>query len=200
MLTGLYLPGTSPVHRAPAGAKLLALVIGSTLAVTWRSVATAAVGALLVGCGYGVARIGPRVALGQIAPLRWVLPALGLLHAWSSGWVPALVLVALLAEVVLAASLVTLTTTTSSLVDALVAVLRPLRGLGVDPDRVALALSLAIRSIPVLAGMTQEVRQAQRARGCERSVRAFIAPVTIRTMRYADRVGEALSARGLDDG
>jgi biotin transport system permease protein len=53
--------------------------------------------------------------------------------------------------------------------------------------------------VPVLTGLAAEVRQARRARGAGRSVRAFAVPLVIRTVRYADRLGEALIARGVDD-
>jgi len=80
-----------------------------------------------------------------------------------------------------------------------VATLRPLRRAGVDPERVALVLALAVRTVPVLVGIGGEVQQARAARGAERSVRAFAVPFVIRSLRHADRLGEALEARGVDD-
>jgi biotin transport system permease protein len=100
---------------------------------------------------------------------------------------------------VAAAGLVTLTTRTQDLLDAVVAALRPLRRVGVDPERVGLLLALTIRSVPVLVGLAGDVRDARRARGAERSVRAFAVPLVIRAVRHADRLGEALAARGVDD-
>ena len=60
-------------------------------------------------------------------------------------------------------------------------------------------LALAVRSVPVLARLAGEVGQARRARGAERSVRALAVPLVLRTVRHADRLGEALAARGVDD-
>ena len=74
--------------------------------------------------------------------------------------------------------------------------LQPARRIGVDPDRVALLLALTIRAVPVIAATLQEARDARRARGLERSTRALVTPVVVRTIRHADRVGEALAARG----
>ena len=62
-----------------------------------------------------------------------------------------------------------------------------------------LVLALAVRSVPVLVGLAADVRQARAARGAERSVRAFAVPFVIRALRHADRLGEALAARGVDD-
>jgi biotin transport system permease protein len=94
---------------------------------------------------------------------------------------------------------VTLTSRTSELVDALVAVLRPLRRLGVDPQRIGLLLALAIRSVFVVLQIAEEVRDAQRARGLTASPRAYAVPLIIRSLRHADELGEALVARGADD-
>jgi biotin transport system permease protein len=98
----------------------------------------------------------------------------------------------------MAAALVTLTTRTSALVDVLVSVCRPLRVVGVDPDRVGLVIALAIRSVPIVAGFATQIRDAQRARGARPSPRAYAAPLIVRSLRHADAVGEALAARGLD--
>jgi biotin transport system permease protein len=51
----------------------------------------------------------------------------------------------------------------------------------------------------VLVETLAEARDARRARGLERSARALLVPVVVRTMRQADRLGEALVARGVDD-
>jgi biotin transport system permease protein len=69
----------------------------------------------------------------------------------------------------------------------------------VDPERVALLLTLTIRVVPVINGLVHDVRDARRARGMERSVRAYVTPVVIRTVGYAERLGDALVARGVDD-
>jgi biotin transport system permease protein len=69
----------------------------------------------------------------------------------------------------------------------------------VDPERVALVLALAVRSVPVITELAAEVQQARAARGAERSLRAFAVPFVIRSLRHADRLGEALEARGVDD-
>ena len=85
------------------------------------------------------------------------------------------------------------------MVDAVVAAARPLRRVGVDPERVGLMLALGIRSVPVVVGLAEEVRDAQRARGLTASPRAFAVPLIVRSLRHADALGDALVARGVDD-
>ena len=198
-MIGFYVPGDSPLHRAPAVVKLLALAVLLLAVSLLRSPWVLAAGLVLFAAAAVASRVGVRAVLAQLRPLLWLLAFVAAVQLWISGPAAAARVVATLVLAVGAAGLVTLTTRTQELLDALVAVLRPLRRLGVDPDRVALVLALAVRTVPVLAGLAAEVREARAARGAGRSVRAFAVPVTIRALRHADRLGEALAARGVDD-
>ncbi|MGA8209492.1 MAG: energy-coupling factor transporter transmembrane protein EcfT [Nocardioidaceae bacterium] len=196
---GLYVPGSSWLHRAPAGGKLLGLVVAGVGSVLldrpWQVVA--ALTAVLVL--YVAAGLSLRLAARQLRPLLWVGAVTAGFHLLVSGWQRALVVVGVLAVLVLLAALVTLTTRTTDLVDAVVRGCRPLRRLGVDPERVGLLLALGIRCVPVVLALATEVRDAQRARGLTASPRAFAVPLIVRSLRHADALGEALVARGVDD-
>ncbi|WP_088289191.1 energy-coupling factor transporter transmembrane protein EcfT [Kineosporia sp. A_224] len=196
---GTYRPGTSLLHRAPAGAKLLGLAGLLLVLALVRSPLGVAAGAGLLAVLAALARIGVRPLLAQARPLRWVLLVLAAFQVWSAGPVTALVVVGSILVAALLAGIVLLTTPTQALLDALVAGLRPFRRLGVDPERAGLVLALTIRAIPVVSGLAQDVVEARRARGVERSARAFAVPLVIRSVRYADRLGEALAARGVGD-
>ena len=194
-----YRPGASVLHRSPAGVKLSGLALGLLILAWWRSPVSVAVGALAVLCLTTVAGVGLRSLGGQLRPVLWFAITVAALQVWSTGPMAALVVVGSLLEAVALAGLVTLTTRTEQLLDALVAGLGPLRRFGVDPERVALVLSLTIRAVPVMATLAREVQEARAARGAGRSMRAFLVPFVIRSVRYADRLGEALAARGVDD-
>ena len=198
-MLGLYVPGNSLVHRAPAGLKLAVLAVGLLALGLWPTAAglLAALAVLLLLTA--VARVGARAVLGQLRPDLPVLALIGLVQLWLSGWRAAGTVTGTLAAGVAAAGLVTLTTRTQDLLDTVVQATRPLRVVGVDPERLALLLALTVRSIPVVAELAAEVRQARAARGAQRSIRAFAVPLLIRTVRHADRLGEALAARGVDD-
>jgi biotin transport system permease protein len=170
--------------------------VGSVfLDTVWQ--VTAAI--LVVLAGYLLARIPLLTALRQVRPLLWLAAFVAGFHLLVSGWERAYVVVGVIAALVLLAALVTLTTRTTAMVDAVVAVCRPLRRVGVDPERVGLLLALAIRSVPVVVGLAEEVRDAQRARGLTASPRAFAVPLIVRSLRHADALGDALVARGVDD-
>ncbi len=192
-------PGDSPVHRAPAGLKLAVLGAGLLLLALVPGPGPVLVAAAVVLALAALARVGLRPLAAQVRPLLWLLVPLTGLQLWLSGPGRAVTVAGSLVVAVAGAALVTLTTRTEALLDALATVLRPLRRVGVDAERVALVLALAVRSVPVLAGIAGEVQQARAARGAERSLRAFAVPFVIRSLRHADRLGEALEARGADD-
>lgn len=192
---GVYVTGRSLVHRAPIGVKLAGMLIGVSVLVLWRSPGTVLAGTLVVVAGYALARIPVPVAVAQAWPLRWFVLALLPVQAWLSGWVTAIVVVGTMVLAVLAAALVTLTTTTTDLLawtDRLLA--RVPQGAALS-----LLLILTLRAIPVLAALLEESRQARLARGATWSSRALVTPVVVRSIGYAHGLGEALMARGLDD-
>ena len=195
----VYVPRDSVVHRLPAGTKLLLLVLAAlgvlALSQPWQVVVALAVIALL----YAAARIPWRTTLEQVRPLLWFLLALGLFQLAVAGWQRAVVVVGAMLGLVLLATLVSLTTRTTAMVDVVVRWLRPLRRLGVDPERVGLLVALGIRSVAVIIELAREVRQAQLARGASSSPLAFIVPLVVRTLRHADRLADALVARGVED-
>jgi biotin transport system permease protein len=199
MLSSTYQAGTSLLHRAGAGAKLFGLLVFSTVLVARQSPVTVLAGVVLVAGLYAVAGFGARTLISQVWPLRWVVLLLLPFQWWTAGWQMAISVVGTLVVAVTGAALISLTTRVTDLLDVIARVLQPARRIGVDPDRVALLLALTIRAVPVIAATLNEARDARRARGLERSARALVTPVVLRTIRHADRVGDALAARGVDD-
>lgn len=199
LAVGVYQAGASPLHRAPAGAKLAGLTVACgvlAFATTplWVGVAT-----VVVITAYAVARVGVSAAWAQVRPIRWLVAVVLAVQLLITDYTTAVSLTGRIVLAVALAGLVTLTTRTSDLVAAMERCLAPLRRVGVDPARIALTVTLAMRSVPVVAGIAANVRDAQRARGRERDVRAFAVPLVVGALRHADSLGEALRARGLDD-
>lgn len=200
MLNAEYRPGSSFLHRARPGLKLLGLLALTTVLVTMPTLPVLAGVALTVVAVALAAGIGLR-DLGRLAwPMRWIVLILTPFQVWTAGGERAVVVVGGLVVAVVAAGLVTLTTRVADMMDTIVAVLRPVERVGIDAEKVGLTMALAIRAIPVLHRTLRECGEARRARGLERSPTALLVPVVVRTFRHAERVGEALAARGLDDG
>jgi biotin transport system permease protein len=196
---GLYVPGSSPIHRVPAGAKLLLLVACGVASLLLREPWQVAAALLVELVMYAVAGLPPRLLVRQLRPLLWIALFTAVFHVLVNGWQRAVVVVGVLVLLVLLAALVTLTTRTTDLVDAVVVGCGPLRVVRVDPERLGLLIALGIRCVPVVLGLAEEVRDAQRARGLTASPRAFAVPLLVRSLRHADALGEALTARGVDD-
>lgn len=201
-MIGIYQPGRSLLHRAPAGLKLLLLAVAVLL--TTRLHSPVQVGAALIGFAAvtAVAGLPPRVVLAQFRPLLWVVPLIAVFQLVFTGWERAVTSVGVLLVNVGLAAVVTLTTRVSAMLDLCRTLLHPLRRFGVDPDRAGLMLALAIRCVPLVAGIVGDVVQARKARGVtglRHSAVALAAPAVIRALRTADQLGDALRARGVDD-
>jgi biotin transport system permease protein len=196
---GLFVPGSSLLHRAPAGAKLVAMLLVGALIIWLDRPWQVGIALVVVLAGYLLAGLGWRTPIRQVRPLWLLLAVTAGLHLVLGEWQRALVVTGTIVVLVLLAALVTLTTRTTAMVDVVVAAARPLRRMGVDPDRVGLIVALGIRCVPVIFALAGEVREAQLARGLTASPRAFAVPLVVRALRHADSLGEALVARGADD-
>jgi biotin transport system permease protein len=198
MTFGAYISRQSPIHALSAQTKLLSLTIASVL-VFFLSQVVALLGLLLVSSGLLWLAKLPFWAVWL--QLRSVIPLLiailliqGLLDSWQAG-VVALLRFAIL---ILLATIVTLTTRVSDLVEAIEQALQPLRRFGVRPGQVSFMLALSIRLVPLLLQQFHEIQEAQRARGLDRNWLALLVPLVIKTLRMADDLSEALDARGFD--
>lgn len=197
---GLYLPGTSALHRAPAAGKLAGLAAAVVVLLALDGLPWLLVAAVVVAGLYALAGVPWRVAGAQLRPLLWFALVVLLLQLVLAGWAVAVATVLTFTLAVALAALVTLTTRVSAMLDVAERGLGPLRRVGVDPARVALVLALAIRGVPLIAGTVRTVREAQQARGITRNPLVLLVPVLVRVLRQADTLGEALAARGVDDG
>jgi len=198
-LLGVYQPGSTFLHRTPAGVKVVALTTLSVLTVVVRSPVTS--GAIVVLAV--VLLLVARVRAGSVGrTLRGLLVVMTLLAAyqtWQRGWEHAFTVVGALVALVLLATVLTVTTQVDEMVDTLTRALRPFRRLGVNPELVALAFSLMVRGIPATLEIARETRQAALARGLDREPRAMLTPMVIRVVAHARATGDALHARGIGD-
>ncbi|EOM77092.1 energy-coupling factor transporter transmembrane protein EcfT [Rhodococcus rhodnii] len=197
---GVHRPGDSLLHRAVPGVKLIALVV-AVVAVTLlvRRPVDLVVPAVLVVAAFAVARIPFGVAMRQLRPVVWMLLVVGVFQIVFTGLARAIVVCGVILVAVALAALVSLTTRLSDMLDTIVRWLRPLRRIGVDPERAGLVLAMTVRAIPLVADIVRQVNEARRARGLGFSLRALVVPVVVGTLTTADAMGDALAARGLDD-
>ena len=197
-LFGSYTTGTSLLHRCPLWAKglgFLAVAVVVVLAPSWP--VPAALIAVLVVSG-SAAGIGVRQWWRGLAPALPVLVLLAVFHVLTAGAAQAADVVLTIVVFLVGSRVLMHTTPLPELLDGAVWLCSPVRLMGADPERIGLAISLMLRSIPFIAGSVGELRDAMRARGLRPGPVRLVTPAVISTVAYAHRTGEALAARGFD--
>ena len=207
-MLSLYLSHPSWLHRLPASSKLIALVIASVLLLPMQHLglltasACMALGAYLSLGRPGLRRLGqlgktlgPMVLI--LAALQWIsiVISLGMDRGSLLGLQAAAVTVGRLLTLVLLADLVTLSTPTQDLLQALSPVLSPFRRLGLPSEKIRLAIGLMLRWVSLLQTQWENTKTAFVARGCPRPQTRLIAPVVAGAGRTAQQLAEALAAR-----
>lgn len=203
-----YIPKKSCVHQLDACAKL-ALLLAFSVALfcvhTWWGIGVFAVVLFAV-------MITSRIPLKNY--LKTLMPALAILvFIWICNSIPfeaerslnALTYASRIALVIMASFVITFTTTSTQLTDAIASILSPLRILRVPIDDIAFTLSLALRFIPLLFEQLKEIKTAQVSRGARfdtgsiwRRLKTWLVvliPLFIGFFRQADTVAEAMDAR-----
>ncbi|MCH5642176.1 energy-coupling factor transporter transmembrane protein EcfT [Gordonia sp. ABSL49_1] len=196
---GVYRPGNTLLHRLAPGVKLLGLGVGIVAMSVWvRSPAALGIAAAAVAVVYALAGLGPVTAWRQLRPMRWITLFIFAFQWVFTDWQRAVVVCGVLVLSVALAAVVTLTTRTTDMLDTIVAVLKPMRRIGVPVDHIAMALALTIRAIPMMVEIIREVDEARQARGLRPGARILFAPIVIAALRTAEGFADTLTARGLD--
>ena len=147
----------------------------------------------MVYAGFG------RVGMARLKLLRPLLPLLvvvGGVQAASGSWNAGAVVIMRLLAMLLLADLVSMTTSMSALMEVLAPALRVLRPLGVNPRKMALVVALVLRFVPVLLTRWRAREEAWKARTYRRVPPRLVAAFVADILQLADRVAEALDARG----
>lgn len=225
MLAGLgrYANLDTPLHRLDARVKLGLLLCVTVAVFGLRSPWALAAAALLVVACARLACIGWKSLVGGLKPMAVVLAfslvanalvvdgsadlaLVGTVGISASGLVRGCMAVGRIA-VLVGASLVFCTTTSSSeLVGSLVAIMSPLDRCGVPVADLSMALSIALRFIPLCAEELLRLRDAQRARGIDfdsgglaRRVERWasvLVPLVVALVRRANDLSCAMRERG----
>jgi biotin transport system permease protein len=198
-LFGTYQPAGSRLEALPVGWKyvlLLALTIPAIAVGRWWFSCASIVVTIVI---LVAARVGIRRAAGLSIGMVVVCALIVVVQALAGQVVTGVVVVENLVLALYATRVLTLTTPIPELVDGIAIACRPLRFFHVDPERIALAVAVMVRSLPHLLGAFDEVRDAATARGIRRSPVAYVAPVVVRAVAYAHATGDALAARGLGE-
>ncbi len=196
-LVGIYSPGNSVIHRVGPGPKLSALaVIAVVTSIFTHWTVPVAVASLGLAAA-AVARIPPRLLWAQIRGILVLVVLFAVFNAVLGRVAEGALAGGRIMAIVIVATVVTLTTQVSAIVDA---VERWLTRGGVSAERslrVGLVIGMASRAADHLGQLLNDARDARRARGLDRHIRALLVPVVVRAWRTSSLTGEALAARGV---
>lgn len=188
-------PVESPYHTWPAGLKLALLAgfgifVGVISDAAVLAVALAGLWLSFLPLGVEATRL-PR----RLLPLWPFVVVIGGWHVLRGTPDVGLTVVLRMLTMFAAATLLLLTTRFDALLAAFSQLFQPLARFGLPVDRIALALAMAVRFIPVLAGRAQELALAWQARSPRRPRHRLLTPLALCALDEAERSAEALRAR-----
>lgn len=219
---GSYYTTTSPIHALDARVKLICTLIYMLSCLFVDSIPTLVLAATAMGCTIVVSKVPPRQLLGQLKPLVLFLIITSLINLFlvqtgplvlqlgpllihGDGVSAALLYTLRFFLLLLAGSLLTLTTTPVAISDAAEKLLSPFERLGVPVSQVSLVLTIALRFVPTLSQEAEHIVAAQTARGAElenkgalayaRACVPLVVPLFASALRHADNLSRAMDAR-----
>lgn len=219
---GQYYSADSPIHRLDPRVKLAATIAFMVSCFFVHSAAGLAIAGLAVGACVAAAKVPGGRLLSQIKPIALFLfitsfinlffvqtgqelVSLGPVRIFSGGIEAAVLYTVRFFLLLVAGSLLMLTTTPTALTDGAAKLLSPLEHVGVPVNQGALVLSIALRFVPTLAQEADNIVAAQTARGADlenknalayaRACVPLVVPLFASALRHADNLGRALDAR-----
>ena len=143
------------------------------------------------------ARILLENIIASIRPALWIFALIFSVQLYLAGAELAAFVVLRFTVMILAASLLTLTTPMSELIATIENAVRSFAS-EQTAEAVSLAFSLSFRFIPQVRNTFEEVKEAQKARGLQSNWRALLTPTIVRTLKSADEIAQAINARNID--
>lgn len=219
---GQYYPAKSFVHRLDARFKLVALVAFIVLLFVSNNFYSMFACAVLLFAGVFVSKVPLKSVLKSVKGIIFILVFTSVLNiffhggehvlfSWKiititqEGLLFAAYLVLRLFFLIMASSLLTLTTTPVELTDGLESLLKPLTFVHFPVHALALIMSIALRFIPILIDETNRIISAQKARGADfesgglikraKAIIPVLLPLLISALRRASELGDAMEAR-----
>lgn len=219
---GKYWPGTSPLHRMDPRAKLLMALALIVIVFCAQGFVGLAACALFIALFFRIAEIPLRQALRSVAPLLFIIIITALLNIFmvqggetlvqwwiitisERGLYQAAFVGVRVFLLLLAMSLMTLTTTTLDLSDAFERLLAPLARIDMPVHELSMIMGIAIRFFPQFMDELKTIYRAQISRGANfsssplkgglRILTSLMIPLFTSAFRHAETLSLAMDAR-----
>ncbi|WP_377276085.1 energy-coupling factor transporter transmembrane component T family protein [Rhizobium sp. R86522] len=198
MLTSLHVEGRSLLHRIPVKPKLVGLMafglalylVHQPLALTLALIAT---GTLYLSTGVGLSE-----GFRRLKPVLFTIAFLAVVNLLLLSPQEVLVITLRLVAILFLAAAVTASTSIADFMAAVTDLARPLERLGLlKAADLGLALGLVLRFVPEIVGRYEALKEAHAARGIPVKLSRMLGPLIISTLKDADRIAEAIDARGI---
>ena len=226
VIIGQYIDGNSFIHRIDPKMKIIISFMYMILLFCINSVVSYGIVsiftfAILLSCG-----VRMRLIFKGIKPMVFILVFTALMNLLMTpgdklfsldvfglfelsvskqGVRTGLLMVIRLLYLLLATSVLTLTTTPLKLTDGIERLLRPFSVIKVPAHEIAMMMTIALRFIPTLADETDKIIKAQKARGADfesggiikraKALIPILVPLFVSAFRRADELATAMEAR-----
>jgi biotin transport system permease protein len=191
---------TSPVrtwaHRMPAPVKLGVLCLWTLVVVRLEGLWLIAAAASLLAMVASGGRVFFAEWLRMLRPLWPFVVLVAVWQVWLRAPLGAVPVALRLVSAVGLANAVTMTTELAEIVAVLTRAARPLQRFGLPARTLAISVALMIRFVPVMLQRYGQISDAWRARSAHRPGWRILMPVLLAALDDAERVAEALRARG----
>ncbi|MCM0582631.1 energy-coupling factor transporter transmembrane protein EcfT [Weissella diestrammenae] len=223
IIIGRFMPGNSWIHRLDARTKLIISILFIFVIFLATSVPAYLLAGLLTLVVIMMTGLGFKTFLRGIRPLLFLMLLTTFLQIffvttgtvlWQFGWIKvttdglingAAIFVRFML-IIIFSTVLTLTTQPLEIADAMEALMKPLKRIGVPVAELALMISIALRFVPTLLDEAETIMNAQRARGVLfneghliHRIKAFVPlliPLFINAIKRAIELGDAMEARG----
>lgn len=198
MLTSLHVEGSSLLHRMPVKPKLLGLMVFGLALYFVHQPAVLGAALVLTALLYRSTGIGLSEGFGRLKPVLFTIGFLAAVNLWLLSPHEALVITLRLVAILFLAAAVTASTTIADFMAAVTDLARPLERLGLlKAADLGLAFGLVLRFVPDIAQRYEALKEAHAARGIPVKLSRMLGPLIISTLKDADRIAEAIDARGI---
>lgn len=220
---GQYYPAKSFVHKMDPRSKLLALIAFIVLLFVSNNFYSLFACAIVIFAAIIAARVPFGNVLRSVKGIIFILlftailnlffysgehlltPESWFIKIYREGVIFTVFLIFRLFFLVMASSVLTLTTTPVELTDGIESLLKPLKFIKFPVHELALIMSIALRFIPTLIDETNRIISAQKARGADfesgnifkriKAIVPILIPLLISSFRRAEELGDAMDAR-----
>lgn len=198
MLTSLHVEGTSLLHRIPVKPKLLGLMAFGLVLYFIDQPFVLGAALVLTALLYLSTGIGVSEGLRRLRPVLFTIAFLAAVNLLLLTPLEALGTTLRLIAILFVAAAVTASTTIAAFMAAVTDLARPLERLGLlKAADLGLALGLVLRFVPEIAVRYEALKEAHAARGIPIKLSRMLGPLIISTLKDADRIAEAIDARGI---